>query len=58
MTYVWSRDNSKEIEEGIIKKADTVGELAEMFGLDGDAVEETVANWNRMCSIACLLIQG
>jgi predicted oxidoreductase len=21
-----------------------------MFGLDGDAVEETVANWNRMCA--------
>ena len=36
MTYVWSQDNTKEIEEGIIKKADTVGELAEMFGLDGD----------------------
>jgi succinate dehydrogenase/fumarate reductase flavoprotein subunit len=49
MTYVWSQDNSKEIEEGIIKKADTVGELAEMFGLDGDKVEATMARWNEMC---------
>ena len=40
MTYVWSKDNSKEIEEGIIKKADTVGELAEMYGIDGDKAEE------------------
>jgi succinate dehydrogenase/fumarate reductase flavoprotein subunit len=50
VTYVWSRDNLKEIEEGIIKKADTVGELAAMFGLDGAVVEETVARWNAMCA--------
>jgi len=49
MTYVWSQDNSKEIDEGIIKKADTVGELAEMFGLDGGKVESTMARWNEMC---------
>ena len=49
MTYVWSTDNSKEIDEGIIKKADTVGELAEMFGIDGSKVEETLKRWNDMC---------
>lgn len=49
MTYVWSQDNTKEIEEGIIKTANTVGELAEMFGLDGDTVEQSVARWNEMC---------
>ena len=49
MTYVWSEDNSKEIEEGIIKKADTVGELGEMFGLDGDEVEKSMARWNELC---------
>ena len=49
MDYVWSQDNTKEIEEGVIKTADTVGELAEMFGLDGDAVEKTMARWNELC---------
>ena len=49
MDYVWSKDNSKEIEEGIIKTADTVGDLAEMFGLDGDAVEKTMVRWNELC---------
>ena len=49
MDYVWSQDNTKEIEEGIIKMADTVGELAEMFGLDGDAVEQSMARWNELC---------
>ena len=49
MTYVWSQDNSKEIEEGIIKKADTVGELADMFGLDGNRVKATMERWNEMC---------
>lgn len=50
MDYVWSQDNTKEIEEGIIKTADTIGELAEMFGLDGDTVEESVARWNQLCT--------
>jgi len=50
MSYRWSRDNLKEVEEGILKTADTVGELAAAFGLDGAAVEETVARWNRMCA--------
>jgi succinate dehydrogenase/fumarate reductase flavoprotein subunit len=50
MDYVWSQDNTKEIDEGIIKKADSVGELAEMFGLDGEVVEAAVARWNEMCA--------
>ncbi len=50
MDYFWSADNTKEIDEGIIKKADSVGELAEMFGLDGEVVEAAVARWNEMCA--------
>ncbi|MEK9847752.1 MAG: FAD-binding protein [Rhodospirillaceae bacterium] len=50
MDYVWSQDNLKEIDEGIIKKADTVGELAEAFGLDGEEAEKSMARWNDLCS--------
>lgn len=49
MDYIWSQDNLKEIDEGIIKKADTVGELAEMFGIDGEAAEAAMARWNEQC---------
>ena len=47
--YQWSEDNSKEVEEGILKRADTPGELAEIIGVDPDALEETVAGWNEIC---------
>ncbi|MEE8515249.1 MAG: FAD-dependent oxidoreductase [Alphaproteobacteria bacterium] len=47
--YQWSADNLKEVEEGILKRADTVAELAELIGLDGDVLEDTVARWNGFC---------
>ena len=49
MSYEWSQKNTKEIEEGIIKKANTVGELAEQFGLDGEVVEKALFRWNKLC---------
>ncbi len=50
MNYVWSRDNLKEVEEGILKVADSVGDLAAAFGLDPDTVEATVERWNALCA--------
>ncbi|MDR1015544.1 MAG: FAD-binding protein [Coriobacteriales bacterium] len=45
--YEWSDDNSKEIENGIIKRADTIRGLAEIAGINPDALEETVNNFNE-----------
>ena len=47
--YDWSPDNSKEIERGWIRKADTIRELAEQIGVPADNLEETVNRWNRFC---------
>ncbi len=44
--YVWSPDCSREIEAGVVKKADTIKELARIIGLDGNALEATVERWN------------
>jgi succinate dehydrogenase/fumarate reductase flavoprotein subunit len=49
LRYVWSEDNTREIESGILKRADTLVELAKILGLDAAAVERSVAHWNAMC---------
>jgi succinate dehydrogenase/fumarate reductase flavoprotein subunit len=47
--YVWSEDNTKEIELGILKRADTLAGLAGLLGIDAAALEQSVAHWNTMC---------
>ena len=45
--YQWSRDNTKEIASGVIKKADTLEKLAEMIHVAPEALRATVDEWNR-----------
>lgn len=45
--YKWSPDCSKEIEAGIVKKADSIGELAKLIGVPPQELEATVARWNE-----------
>ena len=47
--YKWSEDNSKEIAQGWIKTADTVGELAQALGMDPAVLSETVEDFNHGC---------
>lgn len=44
--FQWSPDNSKEIERGWIKTADTLQDLADLLGLPGDALVATVREFN------------
>jgi predicted oxidoreductase len=37
------------IDTGIIRKCDTLDELAESLGLDADVVKRAVENWNKTC---------
>ncbi|WP_235736181.1 FAD-dependent oxidoreductase [Nocardioides alcanivorans] len=46
----WSVDNSAEIESGVIRRADTIAELATLVGLDPEALEATVAGYNSACA--------
>jgi succinate dehydrogenase/fumarate reductase flavoprotein subunit len=48
--YDWSDDNSREIESGLLKKADTVAGLAGQIGIDPAILEATLARWNEMCA--------
>jgi succinate dehydrogenase/fumarate reductase flavoprotein subunit len=47
--YNWSKDSSVEIEKGWIEKADTPAELAEKLGIDPEALQATIAEWNAYC---------
>ncbi|MDL2060169.1 FAD-binding protein [Mesosutterella sp. AGMB02718] len=45
--YRWSRDNSVEIEKGIVKKASTLEELAKVIGVPAENLAATVKRWNE-----------
>lgn len=47
--YPWSEDNGAELAKDWIKRGDSLPALAANLGLDGTALGETVARWNRAC---------
>ena len=50
IAYEWSEDNMDEVELGILKRADTLAGLADILGLDPEAVERSVGRWNELCA--------
>jgi hypothetical protein len=48
--YLWSEDNTVELDRGWIMQADTIEELAEQMGVDPDALAQTVASYNADCA--------
>jgi succinate dehydrogenase/fumarate reductase flavoprotein subunit len=51
LRYEWSADNLKEVELGILKRADSLPQLATMLGVDAAALEGSVARWNALCKL-------
>lgn len=45
--YHWSADSSAEIKSGIVKKADTLDELAKMIRVPAENLKAQVARWNK-----------
>jgi succinate dehydrogenase/fumarate reductase flavoprotein subunit len=46
--FAWSEDNMAEVEMGIIRKADTVAELAEIVGADAATLRASLDRWNAL----------
>lgn len=44
--YKWSKDNSAEIEKGVIVSAPTIEELAKKINVPAENLVETVNRWN------------
>ena len=47
--YEWSRNNLTEVQNGLIKKADSIEELADMIGCPSEELVATVESWNVSC---------
>ena len=47
--YYWSKYNMTEIEKGWIKRADSVPELARVFGIDASELKKSIERWNSQC---------
>ncbi len=50
--YDWSDDNMREVELGILKRADTLEGLAIQLGLEPETVRASVNRWNEQCKNA------
>lgn len=48
--YQWSPDNLKEIENGILHRAESVAELAKAMGVDAARLQKTLDDWNDYCA--------
>ncbi len=46
LAYGFSKELNSEIQAGVVKKAETIGELSKMMGVDSAALEETVNKLN------------
>lgn len=48
--YAWSADNLREVDNGILRRADSIEALARLLGIDPAALGATVARWNADCA--------
>lgn len=49
--YKWSKDNSKEIDNGWILKAESVAELAKKISVDEASLKHTIKEYNECCKM-------
>ena len=47
--YDWSEDNLKEVELGILRRADTIDDAALALGMDVMVLNATIDAWNALC---------
>lgn len=50
LRYDWSDDNLREVDNGILRRGDTLVELAQALGLAPDAVKVSIDRWNVQCA--------
>lgn len=48
-SFRWSEDNLREVDLGIVKRADSVEELARLVGAEPAIMRATLDQWNELC---------
>jgi succinate dehydrogenase/fumarate reductase flavoprotein subunit len=56
--YDWSEDNLKEVEIGILKRAETIDDVGKALGLDALVLHATLDAWNALCGSDALDVFG
>jgi succinate dehydrogenase/fumarate reductase flavoprotein subunit len=56
--FSWSEGTLRELEARILRKADSISELATMMKLDAGLLAETIAEWNEACDNANDAVHG
>jgi succinate dehydrogenase/fumarate reductase flavoprotein subunit len=51
--YTWSADNLQEVANGMLKRADSVEQLARIIGAQPLALRESLDLWNAACEVHC-----
>jgi succinate dehydrogenase/fumarate reductase flavoprotein subunit len=46
----WTADNAAEVDSGLLRRARTVGELAELIGTPATRIEASLTRWNAHCA--------
>jgi succinate dehydrogenase/fumarate reductase flavoprotein subunit len=48
--YEWSQDNLKEVGNGILRRADSIAELARIIDVPEASLRATLERWNALCA--------
>lgn len=48
--YAWSADNLKEVKTGLLRKAESIAELAGKMKVDETVLKATLDRWNAQCA--------
>ena len=48
-TFSWSEASLRELEARIVRRADSLAELAALMKVDGEVLARTIAEWNAAC---------
>ena len=51
--YTWSADNMTEVANGILRKANSLAELAGLLGMSADVLAASLDDWNRLVQEGC-----
>lgn len=49
LDFAWSEDNLAEVEAGILKRANSIAELAALIGADEAVLADSIERWNAAC---------
>jgi succinate dehydrogenase/fumarate reductase flavoprotein subunit len=56
--FEWSEATLRGLEAQIVRRADSIDELAQRMGIEKDVLSRTVADWNSICDAGADTVHG